>query len=201
MPSAATPSAASWASRAERKLLLYVGRLAMEKNTHTLFAAYRQLAARAGPACISWSSAMASSAPSSSNSAPRCPARGAHLAPYCGDPRRLAQYYRAADLFVHPGVQETFGLVTLEAQACGTPVVGIRGSYMDRIIHCGLDAWATENSPAGARRRHRRCARSPAETSPPRNSAAALPCVIPGREVFHRLFDLYRRVIAEYRPT
>ena len=41
-------------------------------------------------------------------------------------------YYRAADLFVHPGVQETFGLAALESQACGTPVVGIRGSYMDR---------------------------------------------------------------------
>lgn len=33
-----------------------------------------------------------------------------------------------------PDVQETFGLVTLESQACGTPVIGIRGSYMDRII-------------------------------------------------------------------
>ena len=44
------------------------------------------------------------------------------------------RYYRAADLFVHPGVQETFGLVALESQACGTPVVGIAGSYMDRII-------------------------------------------------------------------
>jgi len=39
-------------------------------------------------------------------------------------------FYRAADLFVHPGVQETFGLAALECQACGTPVVGIRGSYM-----------------------------------------------------------------------
>jgi alpha-1,6-mannosyltransferase len=37
-------------------------------------------------------------------------------------------------LFVHSGVQETFGFVALESQACGTAVVGIRGSYMDRII-------------------------------------------------------------------
>ena len=53
---------------------------------------------------------------------------------YCTDSFDLARYYRAADLFVHPGTQETFGLVALESQACGTPVVGIRGSYMDRII-------------------------------------------------------------------
>ncbi|MDQ6621883.1 MAG: glycosyltransferase, partial [Verrucomicrobiota bacterium] len=59
----------------------------------------------------------------------------------------LAQYYRAADLFVHPGVEETFGLVALESQACGTPVVGIRGSWMDRIIFHPQDDWARENTP------------------------------------------------------
>ncbi len=48
---------------------------------------------------------------------------------------------------MHPGVQETFGLVTLESQACGTPVVGIRGSYMDRIVFSDLGSWAAENRP------------------------------------------------------
>jgi alpha-1,6-mannosyltransferase len=38
---------------------------------------------------------------------------------YCADPCELAGFYRAADLFVHPGVQETFGLAALECQACG----------------------------------------------------------------------------------
>jgi len=56
--------------------------------------------------------------------------------------------YRAANLFVHPSVQETFGLVALESQACGTPVVGIRGSYMDRIIlPYDQKSWAQKNSP------------------------------------------------------
>ena len=50
-------------------------------------------------------------------------------------------------MFVHPGVQETFGLVALESQACGTPVVGIRGSYMDRIIFTDQEHWAAENTP------------------------------------------------------
>ncbi len=36
---------------------------------------------------------------------------------------RLADYYRAADLSVVPSHNESFGLVALEAQACGTPVV------------------------------------------------------------------------------
>jgi len=35
----------------------------------------------------------------------------------------LAQWYRAADLVAVPSYNESFGLVAIEAQACGTPVV------------------------------------------------------------------------------
>ena len=35
----------------------------------------------------------------------------------------VADYYRAADLTVVPSYNESFGLVALESQACGTPVV------------------------------------------------------------------------------
>jgi len=38
----------------------------------------------------------------------------------------LADWYRAADLVVVPSHSESFGLVALEAQACGTPVVAAR---------------------------------------------------------------------------
>jgi D-inositol-3-phosphate glycosyltransferase len=36
---------------------------------------------------------------------------------------RLAEYYRAADVCIVPSRSESFGLVALEAAACGTPVV------------------------------------------------------------------------------
>ena len=39
------------------------------------------------------------------------------------DQDRLAEYFRAADLVVVPSYNESFGLVAIEAQACGTPVV------------------------------------------------------------------------------
>lgn len=39
------------------------------------------------------------------------------------DPRQLAKLYTAADIFVNPTYQETFSMVNLEAQACGTPAV------------------------------------------------------------------------------
>ncbi|KRE53004.1 D-inositol-3-phosphate glycosyltransferase [Phycicoccus sp. Soil748] len=38
----------------------------------------------------------------------------------------LAQWYRAADLVAVPSYSESFGLVAVEAQACGTPVVAAR---------------------------------------------------------------------------
>lgn len=37
-------------------------------------------------------------------------------------PSELASYYAAADVFVFPSLTDTFGLVMLEALACGTPV-------------------------------------------------------------------------------
>ncbi|HEY7046640.1 MAG TPA: D-inositol-3-phosphate glycosyltransferase [Jatrophihabitantaceae bacterium] len=45
-----------------------------------------------------------------------------HFVPPVGRPE-LAAYYRAADLTVVPSYSESFGLVALESQACGTPVV------------------------------------------------------------------------------
>jgi 1,2-diacylglycerol 3-alpha-glucosyltransferase/glucuronosyltransferase len=36
--------------------------------------------------------------------------------------RELARYYAAADVFVFPSKTDTFGLVLLEALACGLPV-------------------------------------------------------------------------------
>ena len=45
----------------------------------------------------------------------------------------LAEAYSAADVFVHPGVEETFGLTVAEAQACGTRAVVTEGSACAEI--------------------------------------------------------------------
>jgi D-inositol-3-phosphate glycosyltransferase len=48
----------------------------------------------------------------------------------------LAQYYAAADVFVMPSHYESFGMVVLEAMACGTPVVASRvGGMVSTVIH------------------------------------------------------------------
>ena len=182
----------------DRILLLYVGRLAQEKNTHTLFDAFSLLvqrrpgvfhmlvigdgqqreqlrAAQAATGAITW-------------------------LPYCADPQELAQLYRAADLFVHPGTQETFGLVALESQACGTPVVGINGSAMDAIILHDQSAWAQQNTPAALADAIEHA--SGADLRQIGDAAAiAVSERFAWRQVFERLFAIYREVSADYRKA
>ena len=65
----------------------------------------------------------------------------------------LANWYRAADLICVPSYSESFGLVALEAQACGTPVVataigGLRTAVADGISGVLVDghdprAWSS----------------------------------------------------------
>jgi alpha-1,6-mannosyltransferase len=129
----------------DARLLVYVGRLAPEKNVRTLFDAY-QLIQRRHPGkyqllCVG------DGTQRSALTDLRNQTDTVHWMPYCEDPHELVAIYRAADLFVHPSIQETFGLVALESQASGTPVVGIKGSYMDRIIFTDQKQWARQNSP------------------------------------------------------
>ena len=128
----------------DRFLLLYVGRLAHEKNVKTLFDAFEILNRANGGR---FHLLVVGDGPLRDQL--RELSRGTKAVSwlrYISAQDELAAVYRAADLFVHPSVQETFGLVALEAQASGTPVVGIRGSYMDRIILSDQTHWAEENS-------------------------------------------------------
>lgn len=195
-PDDAAASRESLGIPAARCLLLYVGRLAQEKNTRTLFAAFEELVRREPDryhllivgdglqraelrdlqgriGAVTWRQ-------------------------YCLYSEELARYYRAAELLVHPGVQETFGLTALESQACGTPVVGIRGSYMDRIIFGSQEHWATENS-AGA------LADAIAAAAAGRLSETGCAAAHKVREhyawpiVFKELFRIYEEVRVDFR--
>ncbi len=57
--------------------------------------------------------------------------------PYCRDNHTLASYIASADAFVHAGMHETFGLVVLEAMACGRPVVAMRAGALPELVDPG----------------------------------------------------------------
>ncbi|MCC6354294.1 MAG: glycosyltransferase [Verrucomicrobiae bacterium] len=176
-----------------RVCLLFVGRLAHEKGVATLLGAFRRLHAGApgrfhlvvvgqGPLRRDVEAA----------------ARATGAVSWRGnfeDSSELARVYRAVDIFVHPGVLETFGLVTVEAQACGLPVVGIRGSYMDRLAFCGIERWARENTPAALAEAVRAMADGLSGGVGRAVAAAAAEYAWP--KVFSELFAVYRQVCDE----
>lgn len=51
--------------------------------------------------------------------------------------RAIVDLYRAADLCLVPSRSETFGLVALEAQACGTPVLAARVGGLPHVVSHG----------------------------------------------------------------
>lgn len=100
-------------------VLLYAGRFAPEKNLRVLCDmverlgdGYLLIAQGAGP----------------------CPPSGprVRVLPYEAGADAVARALASADVFVHAGDSETFGLAPLEALACGTPiVVPARGGLAD----------------------------------------------------------------------
>lgn len=48
--------------------------------------------------------------------------------------KKLAQVYSAADVYAGPSLAEAFGLVYLEAMACGTPVVAFDNSAVSEVV-------------------------------------------------------------------
>ena len=47
----------------------------------------------------------------------------------------LAEIYTAADIFVNPSKEETFGLTTVEAIACGTPALVYKDTACEEIVY------------------------------------------------------------------
>ena len=97
---------------ASTRLLVFAGRPAKEKNIEALLGAAAQLGPDYHLLLISAGGATAW--------------RDGNITalPYVREPRALARLMSSADAFVHANDQEPFGLIVLEAMACGLPLVG-----------------------------------------------------------------------------
>ena len=70
------------------------------------------------------------------------------MLPYRRDSIELAQWLASADALVHAGSRETFGLVIVEAMACGRPVVGVRAGAVPELVDQRVGELAEPDSAA-----------------------------------------------------
>jgi alpha-1,6-mannosyltransferase len=197
-PEAKSPTRAELGLPAGRRVLLSVGRLAAEKNTKTLCAAFALLA-RQHPGTYHL---LITGEGTQRKAVEKVRAQTGAVTwlPFISGHAELLRLYHAADLFVHPGVQETFGLVTLEAQACGLPLVGIRGTPMDRIVCHDQSFWAAENSAeALAEAIHSAFSHNLGKLGT--QARAAVEEHFAWGSVLERQFDLYREVIHNFQHS
>ncbi len=113
------------------RLLLYVGRLAREKNIRSLFEMMEKLREDGGMHHLL---IVGDGEKRDDVEEKAREVDWLTWLPYTDSRERLADLYSAADLFVHAGNRETFGLVSLEAQACGTRVLAVRGGGLDESL-------------------------------------------------------------------
>lgn len=87
----------------------------------------------------------------------------------------LSTYYRAADVCLVPSRSESFGLVALEAAACGTPVVAAAVGGLRSLVDHGRTGFLVEGRDPVAFAGHvAQLLDDPAATAQVRRSAAAL---------------------------
>ncbi|WP_288378408.1 glycosyltransferase family 1 protein [uncultured Massilia sp.] len=124
----------------DARLLVYAGRFTAEKKLPLLIEAVRKLGPPYHLLLVG-----------AGDPLPRHPQ--VSFLPFQRDQRALAAVLASCDLLVHPGDCETFGLIVLEAMACGLPVVATSGGGVAELVDEGTGILARPNkvdSLAGA---------------------------------------------------
>jgi len=105
----------------DARLLVFAGRFSDEKNLDVLCAA---MALLGKPYQLLLIGGGRSGHPSDNVT----------VLPYRRDSVELARWLASADALVHAGTAETFGLVIVEAMACGRPVIGVRAGAVPELV-------------------------------------------------------------------
>jgi glycosyltransferase involved in cell wall biosynthesis len=119
-------------------LLVYVGRLAPEKNLAVLLQAFARLLAQAPAGWRERVKLVLVGAGPLTDALERAAQPGVVLA---GEQHGLvlSRWYASADVFAFPSLSETFGNVVLEAQASGLPVVGFDCQGVNERVTTDVD--------------------------------------------------------------
>jgi len=107
---------------ASARLLCFAGRPAREKNIDVLIEAVQRLGAPYHLVLVGAGAGMP-------------PEDRVIALPYERDPRAVARIIASCDAFVHANDKEPFGLIVLEAMACGRPVVGVNAGGVAETVN------------------------------------------------------------------
>jgi glycosyltransferase involved in cell wall biosynthesis len=130
-----------WQADAQTVVLLSVGRLAAEKNLDLIVNTYQALQRAGRPVKV----VFAGDGPYKAKLQADCPE--AIFTGMCTH-AELAVIYATADLFLFPSLTETFGNVTLEALASGTPVLAFDCAAATEVIEDGQNGWLVQDEDA-----------------------------------------------------
>ena len=120
----------------DMRLLVYAGRFSGEKNIEVLHSALRLLGERYHLLMIGGEESGR-------------PAANITVQPYRRDSIELATAIASSDALVHAGSSETFGLVIIEALACGIPVVGVNAGAVPEHVDETVGMLAPPGDAAG----------------------------------------------------
>lgn len=120
---------------ADARLLCFAGRPAKEKNVDVLIDAVQRLGAPYHLVLVGAGAGMP-------------PEDRVISLPYEKDPKAVARIIASCDAFVHANDKEPFGLIVLEAMACGRPVVGVNAGGVAETVDSSVGQLAVSADPA-----------------------------------------------------
>ena len=120
---------------AQTRLLVFAGRAAREKNIEVLLDTVERLG---DPYHLILLGAGALSKPRA----------GASFLDFEHDSLKVAALLASCDAFVHANDREPFGLIALEAMACGLPMVGVASGGIAELVDFRVGQLATRATPA-----------------------------------------------------
>lgn len=127
----------SWGAQDSTLVLLYVGRVAAEKNLTTLMEAFFRVRMTQHDVKL----VIVGGGPQIELMKGLCK-EAVFTGPLSGS--QLSQHYASADIFVFPSLTETYGNVTAEALASGLPVVAFSKGASTTLIKSGINGIRVE---------------------------------------------------------